>query len=195
MEDKKAERMALMTANLKEKTGRDLDEWKAVLTEAGMLEAPPGKKVSWLKETHGVTHVYAQVIGWMSVRPDDYEAPTFESIVGAQYSGKKAPLRPIFERLYAAATALGSDVTTEPCQGYVPLIRKRQFAAIQPSTQTRVDLGLRLPGIEPAGRLQPSKGVGGGSITHKIALTSLEEADEEVLGWMKQAYELAPTKA
>lgn len=195
MEDKKAERMALMTASLKEKTGRDLAEWKVVLTEAGLLEAKPGQRVKWLKETHGVTHGYAEVISWMSVRPDDYQPSTFDEIVNSQYSGKKAPLRPIYDKLYAAGMALGPDVSTQPCQGYVPLVRKRQFAAIQPTTQTRLDLGLRLPGIEPAGRLQPSKGVGGGSITHKIAITSLDEVDAEVLGWLQRAYELEGVKA
>ncbi|HLO03061.1 MAG TPA: DUF5655 domain-containing protein [Symbiobacteriaceae bacterium] len=194
MEDKKADRLAKMTASLQEKTGKDLAEWKVILAEAGLLETTPGQKVKWLKETHGVTHGYAEVIGWMSVRPADYEAPTFEAVIDAQYSGKKAPLRPIYERLFAAAMALGPDVKTEICQGYVPLIRKRQFAVIQPSTLTRIDVGLRLPGIEPAGRLQPSKGVGGGSITHKIAITSIEEADEEVLGWLKRAYELEAVK-
>lgn len=195
MQDKKAERMAKMTASLKEKTGKDLGEWKVVLQEAGLLDTTtPGQKVNWLKGTHGVTHGYAEVIGWMSVRPDDYQPPTFEELVAAQYSGKKAVLRPIYERLFAAGMALGPDVAPEPCQGYVPLQRKRQFAAIQPSTLTRIDLGLRLPGIEPAGRLQASKGVGGGAITHKIAITSLDEVDEEVLGWLKQAYELEPVK-
>lgn len=194
MEDKKAERMAKMTASLKERTGRDLAEWKAVLSEANLLEGrTPGQRVKWLKEAHGVTHGYAEVISWMSVRPDDYREPTFEEVVEAQYSGKKGALRPLYEHLYAAALALGPDVTTQPCQGYVPLIRKRQFAAIQPSTLTRVDLGLRLPGVEPAGRLQAAKGVGGGAITHKIAITSLDEVDEEALGWLKQAYQLEPT--
>lgn len=57
------------------------------------------------------------------------------------------------------------------------------------ATRTRVDLGLKLPGVEAAGRLQPSKRVGGGPITHAIALASPEDIDDEVLRWLRAAYE------
>ncbi len=41
---------------------------------------------------------------------------------------------------------------------YVPLVTPRwTFARVQPTTRQRVDLGLRLEGLQPAGRLLPSK--------------------------------------
>ncbi|HEY3367494.1 MAG TPA: DUF5655 domain-containing protein [Symbiobacteriaceae bacterium] len=89
------------------------------------------------------------------------------------------------------ARGLGDDVTLKVCMTYVALVRGRQFAAIQPSTKTRVDLGLILPGTEPAGRLQPVKNVGSGRTTHQVALGAPEDADQEVAGWLKAAYEYA----
>jgi hypothetical protein len=52
-----------------------------------------------------------------------------------------------------------------------------------------VDLGLKLPGVEPTERLQAAAGFGSGQITHRVALTSEAEVDDEVLGWLKAAYE------
>ena len=49
---------------------------------------------------------------------------------------------------------LGKDVEVAPKKAYVSLRRNKQFALIQPSTRTRVDLGLNLKGVEPEGRLE-----------------------------------------
>lgn len=64
---------------------------------------------------------------------------------------------------------------------------RRTFARIQPTTRSRVDLGLRLAGIEPGERLTPSKIHE--TMPLQISLTSLDEIDAEVLGWLQQAYE------
>jgi predicted transport protein len=109
--------------------------------------------------------------------------------VEAHYAGAKAALRPIYDRLTQMAQQLGPDVTLEPRKNYVALVRKRQFGLIFPSTRTRIDLGLKLPGVEPTERLQAAGGFGSGQITHRVGLTSVEDVDEEVVGWMKTAYE------
>jgi len=43
-------------------------------------------------------------------------------------------------------------------KGYLSIRRSKQFAIIQPSTATRVDVGIQLKGVEPTGRLEPSGG-------------------------------------
>jgi hypothetical protein len=70
-----------------------------------------------------------------------------------------------------------------------PKQRKRQFGAIQPSTADRVDLGLVLPGVKAQGRLEATANVGGGRVTHRIALRSPREVDAEVRRWLKEAYD------
>ena len=62
-------------------------------------------------------------------------------------------------------------------------------ALIQASTRSRVDLGLRLPGTAAAGRLQEAGSFGSGSTSHRVALSSVEEVDQEIEGWIRQAYE------
>jgi hypothetical protein len=47
-------------------------------------------------------------------------------------------------------------VELAPKKAYVSLRRKKQFGCIQPSTATRVDVGVNLKGVAPAGRLETS---------------------------------------
>lgn len=92
-------------------------------------------------------------------------------------------------RRVAAARKLGKDVTPNARKTYVSLVRKRQFGAIQPSTADRVDLGLVLPGVGARGRLEVTTTVGGGRVTHRIALRSPKDVDAEVRRWLTVAYE------
>jgi len=66
---------------------------------------------------------------------------------------------------------------------------RRTFAAIQATTKTRVDLGLRLANREPAGRLESAAGMGSGQVSLRVALRTLDDVDDEVEGWMRLAYE------
>jgi hypothetical protein len=52
-----------------------------------------------------------------------------------------------------------------------------------------VDLGLVLPGVKGQGRLEATTTVGGGRVTHRIALRSPKDVDAEVRRWLKQAYD------
>jgi hypothetical protein len=126
---------------------------------------------------------------WSALRFKPAERTSIPDVVAAQYSGAKAHLRPIYDKLAAAAHQLGDDVEFGPRKTYVALHRGKQFAVIQPSTNSRVDLGLRLKDTPFTERLLPSTNVGGGSLTHKVALTTPDDVDEEVLAWLKAAYE------
>ena len=83
----------------------------------------------------------------------------------------------------------GGDVRIEPRQTYVAFARAKQFALVQPSTKTRVDLGLVLPGVAPSERLAASTNFGSGSINRRVALAAPADIDDEVEGWLRQAYE------
>jgi hypothetical protein len=58
---------------------------------------------------------------------------------------------------------------------------------VQPTTKKRVDLGLRLEGQEPGGRLQPSKLQE--TMRLQISLSSKDDVDPEVLEWLRRAYD------
>jgi predicted transport protein len=123
-----------------------------------------------------------------AAREAGWRPPSLEEWLAQQYAGAKTGLRPIYERVAEAAQSLGPDVRIEGRKTYVPFIRARQFAAIAPATKTRVDLGLRFTDAPRHRRVQTASS-GLGQSTHKVALTSLDDVDADVLGWLGQAYD------
>jgi hypothetical protein len=72
-----------------------------------------------------------------------------------------------------------------PKKATVSLRRAKQFALITPATRDRIDLGLNLPGTPGQGRLVAVSGM----CTHKVGLRSADDLDDELLGWLRQAYQ------
>jgi hypothetical protein len=168
---------------LSERTGQDVKAWNRRIAKQGFADETSLR--SWLAD-QGVTG-YAQSLLVMERfgYPDWYQASADELIVG-QYADRPQ-LRPIFDALLAAAVELG-EVIIQARKTYVSLVtRRRTFARVQPTTRTRVDLGLRLEGQKPGGRLQPSRIHE--TMQVQIGLTSPEEVDDEVLAWLRKAYE------
>ncbi|CUS02970.2 conserved protein of unknown function [Candidatus Promineifilum breve] len=65
-----------------------------------------------------------------------------------------------------------------------------QIRNIQPSTATRIDVGINLKGVEPAGRLEKS-GSFNSMVSHRVRLSNANEVDDELIGWLRGAYETA----
>lgn len=113
-----------------------------------------------------------------------------EGMVDAMFSGGKAPLRPMYEKLLAFGLSLGTDVKVCPCKTIVPFYRKHVFAQIKPSTRSRIDLGLALRDLKPTGRLIDTGGFAKKDrITHRIEISSLSDFDDQAKRWSKRAYE------
>jgi hypothetical protein len=109
-----------------------------------------------------------------------------DELIAGQYADRPH-LRPILDTVLAALPALG-PVTVQARKTLVSLVTpRRTFAVVQATTKSRVDLGLRLDGTQPGGRLRPAAGIG--PATLRIALASPADIDEEVLGWLRRAYE------
>jgi predicted transport protein len=144
--------------------------------------------VTLLKETHGLTHGYANMIALQALQSDSQTASDTDALVDAQYAGGKAGLRPIYDALLAAVKKFGSDVDVSPKKAYVSLRRNKQFAIVQPSTATRLDVGINLKGIEPTQRLEVS-GSFNAMVNHRVRISKASDIDKELLGWLKQAYD------
>jgi hypothetical protein len=181
------EQLASMIANLKEKTGRSLADWVKLATASG--KAKHGEIVGFLKEKHGLGHGYANLVAQRTLNVGVPEA-SGDDLVEAQYSGAKSALRPIYEALASRVKAFGADVELSPKEGYVSLRRSKQFGLIQPSTATRLDVGINLKGTPPSGRLEAS-GSFNAMVTHRVRLESVKDVDAELTGWLKKAYEVS----
>jgi hypothetical protein len=179
---------------LKDKTGRSLEEWLALLARKGPKDEP-GRR-DWLKKEHGLGTNSAW---WLAERsfgkgleagdPELY-LNAAEGYVETMYAGKKAALRPLYDALLKLGLALGKDVKACPCQTIVPLYRKHVFAEIKPSTNSRIDFGLALGDTKKTPkRLIDTGGLAKKDrITHRFAITTPAEIDDEVKRWAKAAY-------
>lgn len=175
-----------MEKGILEKTGKSLAEWVAIVKKGNFTKH--GEIVKFLKTEYGFTYGYANFVALKSLKIDAGSADP-EELIAAQYRGKEA-LKPIYAGLLEKIHAFGQDIEIVPKKASVSLRRKKQFALIQPSTKTRIDLGLKLRGKEPAGRLE-SSGPFGAMCTHRVQLSELSEIDDELLGWLREAYEQA----
>jgi predicted transport protein len=176
--------LAGVIRNLPERTGRSLEEWTALL-EREVPGAPFGERQAYLVREHGLAAGDARTI----IHVSDYmHRPSDDSLVDAQYTGAKAALRPIYDAVVAAVRALGDDATVDPRKTYVSFSRARQFALVQASTRTRVDLGLRLVDPPASERLVPAGSFGSGNISHRVSLTTTADVDGELRGWLQAAY-------
>jgi hypothetical protein len=170
-----------MIENMPEKTGKSLEEWINILK--GKSFSKHSEAVNFLKTEYQVTHGFANTIVILSKEEDTSD----DDLVTNQYEGKEA-LFPIYEHLISQLKILGRDVTITPKKGSVSIIRKRQFLLIKPATKSRIDLGFKLKGKPTTERLQDS-GPFGTMCTHRVMISSLDEIDDELKAWIREAYD------
>jgi hypothetical protein len=183
---------------LKEKTGRTVEEWVALTQKEGPSSGHKAR-VEWLKKKHKMGNNSAWWIaeraggkGWEEDSPEAYLA-TAEKYVEQQYSGKKEQLRPIYHELLELGKSVADDVKACPCQTMVPLYRNHVFAQIKPTTNSRIDFGFALAKCK--GKL-PKRLIDTGGlakkdrITHRIEITEAGQIDDDLRKWVEIAYEL-----
>lgn len=176
-----------MIQNLQAKTGKSLDEWVVI---ARSWELGKHREIlNRLKDEHGLTYGYANLVA-LTAMQTDARPKEADDLVAAQYAGAKAGLRPVYEALVTAVSRFGPDVEFAPKKAYVSLRRKKQFGLIQPSTAGRVDVGINLKDAPPTERLEQS-GSFNSMVSHRVRLSGVEDVNEELIGWLRQAYDAA----
>ena len=170
-----------MINNMPEKTGKSLEQWKAILKQQAFEKHM--QAVNFVKKEHGVTHGFANTIVSLSKEEKTNDA----DLVDNQYKGKES-LLPIYQVLMDYVQSLGKDVTITPKKTTVSIIRKKQFILIKPATKTRMDLGFKFKVKATTDRLENS-GPFGAMCTHRVQLTQIENVDDELKNWIREAYE------
>ncbi|HEU4794231.1 MAG TPA: DUF5655 domain-containing protein [Pyrinomonadaceae bacterium] len=179
---------------LNQKTGRSLEEWLKHIKKDGPQDEQDRR--AWLKDEYGLG---TNTAWWLAERsvgkgeaagdPDLY-LESAERDVEKMFSGGKAHLRPLYDKLLQLGLKTGKDAKACPCQTIVPLYRNHVFAQIKPTTQKRIDMGFALGDLKPTGRLLDTGGFAKKDrITHRIPITSLDDIDDEVKHWLKVAYD------
>lgn len=180
------EQAAAQARNLEKMTGKSLAQWASLVKKSGAQKH--GEMVKWLKAEQGLTHGYANLVAHEARKSAASHADDGD-LVAVQYAAKQ-DLRPIYDRILQRVKSFGDDVEVAPKKAYVSLRRARQFAIVQPSTRTRVDVGLKLPDASAGGRLEDS-GSFNSMVSHRVRVESVDQIDDELGTWLREAYDAA----
>lgn len=181
--------IATQMANIEKRTGKSIAQLTAIVKSSGLSKH--GELVKMLKTDLGMGHGDANMLVHIALKSDGQsaaEGQTPEQVLDGLYTGPKASLRPIHDKLMIAIRKFG-DFEEAPKKTYVSYRRNKQFAMIGPATNTRVDLGLNVKGLKGTDRLQELPA--GKMCNYNVKLTDIKEVDAELIAWIKAAYEAA----
>ncbi|MFE1949817.1 DUF5655 domain-containing protein [Streptomyces sp. NPDC059524] len=169
---------------LERATGESLPVWtdriraRAAGSEAELRE--------WL-ERQGVRGYAQMLLVHETFGYPDFLLKGADELIDGQYADRPG-LRPVLDAVLLRAAEL-PDVTVQARKTFVALVGpRRTFARVRPTTRGRVDVGLRLPGEEPGGRLAVAKGFGD-EMALRVALQEAGEVDEEFAAILRRAYD------
>ena len=168
-----------MPETLEQTTGRSLDSWME--TVRGLGHDRHGQILTALKRDHGLSHGYANMLALLAT---GYGTAAEDELIAGLFAGPKAALRPIYDRVLEIAQGFGDDVEVLPKKTMVTFKRGKQFVCFTPSSAKRAEVGIALRGDAPTERLRASNGM----TSHAVWIASPEELDDEVIGWMREAY-------
>jgi hypothetical protein len=165
--------------NIEAQTGKSLDELIRTGLSLGTDKHTAIRK--FFQDEYGLTYGNANTLAILTrdkLKGEEGEAENFVDV------------QPIYDALIGQVGSFGDDVEIAPKRTYVSLRRNKQFGLVQPSTATRVDVGINLPDVPPSDRLEVS-GSFNSMVSHRVRLSSLEDVDAELIGWLRLAYDQA----
>ncbi len=174
--------------NIQAKTGKSVNDFRALADEKGLVKH--AAIMEWLKTEFGLGHGHATAMTHQILQRAEDTSSTEENIAKL-FAGNKSKWRRSFDTLTEAIAKFGTDTEMAPTSSYISLLRSgKKFAIVQPSTPERFDIGIKLKGIEPSGRLAAA-GSWNNMVTHRVQISDPAQVDSEVIAWLKQAYEAA----
>ena len=180
---------ATQLANIEKRTGKSLDELARVIKASGLTKH--GEIREMLKQDLGLGHGDANLLTHRALQSDGAAAAagnTDRAVVDEIYTGPKAALRPIHDRVMDAIGGFG-EFEIAPKKGYISLRRKKQFAMVGPATNSRLEVGLNAKGLADDPRLVVVPP--GAMCQYKVRLASPDDVDEQLIGWIRAAYDSA----
>jgi len=174
--------------NIKARTGKTAEDFRILAAKKGLVKH--GEIIAWLKSDFGLGHGHANAIVLVIMQHGKKQVSTDDAIA-AHFAGNKAKWRKAYDALTAKIARFGADIEVSPVKSYISLLRgNKKFGIVQVSAAERIDIGIKLKGVAPAGRLEAA-GSWNAMVTHRVRITDPKQIDKEMLAWLKQAYDAA----
>jgi hypothetical protein len=183
MADPKAQ-AARQLQNILTQTGKTIEDFAAAVRAAGLTKH--GQMVAHFKSTAGLGHGNANLLAHTVRTHLAGGAPDPAALLAAQYAGRKAPLRPIYDRLAAIAESL-EGVTKVVQKTGVSFRASKQFLLVQAPSSKRVRIGLNLDETPADARVVPATGM----CNHTANITSLDAIDDALIAVIHAAWRRA----
>jgi hypothetical protein len=173
--------------NIQKRTGKSLDQLADIVRKSGLTKH--GEIRDYVKRELGLGHGDANTLVHTVLQSDGQraaEGKSTDQVLDEIYTGAKAHMRPIHEKLMNEIHKFG-DFEVAPKKGYVSLRRRKQFVMIGPKTNTRFEVGINAKDLQKSPRLleQPK----GSMCNYIVNVTEAKEVDAELISWIKSAYE------
>jgi Domain of unknown function (DUF5655) len=140
-----------------------------------------------LKKDFELGHGHANAIAAVLLKSESRGSSLDEKLEKV-FSGAKSSWLEVFTALEARVKTFGDELKLAPTETYVSLLRgDKKFGIVQPS-KDRLDIGIKLKGVPATERLEAA-GSWNSMVTHWVRVSDSSQIDDEVLGWLKQAYE------
>jgi hypothetical protein len=177
--------------NIESKTGKSLADLRIVIKKSGLTKH--SEKRDMLREKFELGYGDANSLVHYAKESDGQSAAqaggsSIDDLVADLYSGKKSHLLPVHKEVMNKIEQFG-EFETVPKKGYFSLRRKKQFAMIGPGTKGRLEIGFNMKGVDVTTRLEAL--APGGMCQYRVFLTQVSEIDNELVKWVKVAYESA----
>ncbi|MBL8004769.1 MAG: DUF4287 domain-containing protein [Candidatus Kapabacteria bacterium] len=176
-----------MVENILKNTGIPLEEWLKIVQKEQFQKH--SDIINFLKAKHSFTYGFANFIAHKSKKSDAGSHENKDDLISKQYEGKEH-FKSLYDLILKEILKFGDDIEVAPKISYVSLRRKKQFAMLQPKSKKQFEIGLNVKGFENEGVLQKITS-NSSMCSHKIVIHSSEEVNEEVLNWIKTAYNTA----
>ena len=176
---------------IKEKTGKGPDDFVALAADKGLLgpTVKAGDVVAWLGQDFGLGRGHAMAIVAI-LKQQAKPRTTRDDRIDKHFNGKKATWRATFDRLSSTVDAFGDDTGISPTDSYVSFVRGGKKFAIVQVTADRMDIGIKRKGVTPTERFTEA-GAWNAMVTHRVRLEPEVEIDDELIGWLRAAYDQA----
>jgi hypothetical protein len=169
--------------NIKAKTGKSAQQLAVIARAKGLTKARA--VTDWLKEEFDLGYGHAGMVWYLMAHEEGPKTP--DDRLAKLFSGKKERWLEPYRKLEAQILEFGPDVQTYANTTYVNLLRDgKKFGIVQPSGE-RLDVGIKLKGVEANGRFEAAE-KWNAMVTHRVQIADPKALDAEVLKWLKQAY-------